>query len=415
MTELIWPWVAIGFSVAALVVARSEVALQRLNTLAWLTLGGGFAWLLFAEQTPLAAAVGVAALAAIVPVAVAAVALVCVRDATTQWPGQLVVYTAAWAALVAGMTNLVVAAGLVRRPLSISVPIAGVGVAAGIAIAGTGRSSLPEAFYGFPLRAGAEPLMWEVGPVPGFMSGIRLAVAAPVPSFWYVILGIGALFGLAGAAVALGKRKPASTLLGVVAVSAVGALASLTSVVSRLSMPGEDAYADEVKRRLLARGQERVIDTGTFSSGEEITVAMADLAPEIFGFVVAASLALVATIALLKDAPKPDPEEELVSLGLGRDAFLRAVTFLWLAWFVTMTEHSNLIGAPGMGSPAEWAFVGTLLITTGLLFAGWKHRDDVLGQRLLQLGPGVAFALWCILAGLSWRFGALPGFSLGVL
>lgn len=434
MSSVIWPIVALVFATAGLFAARrGEKPTQIVNALAWLALGGGFVSLQLSASAPLAAAAGVAALAgcahfrpipndatrrlraaslaAVIPVSVAVVALVCIMDRSSEWGGRIVVYTAAWAALVAGLSNIAAAAGSTRNGLSISTALAGVGVAIGMAIAGTGRSSLPEAFYGFPLRAGDEPLQWILDPVPGFESGLRLAVAVPVDTFLYLVGAVGVFSLTAAVLLAIGKRKAAGFAFGAVPLVSIAAFGSLSSIVAGLGTPSPDPYSDEVKRRLLSRGQERVVDTGRFLSDVDLTVQFADISPEFFGFVAAGLLGLIGLISALRDV---DEGDAAVDFAFARDYMLRGVAFLWMSWFILAVAHFGFLGAPGMASPAEWTFLAGVLASSGLLLAGWRHDENAVTAAAAKFGPGLALLLWFALAGLAWRFGGLPGLSLGI-
>lgn len=409
-----------------------STAFPLVSSLAWIGLAVGLAVLQWADPG-LAVAVGISALAGLTvvrgttdplrrtrllgfalvgPIAAAIGAAVCVRSATSPWGGQLVLFAVTWAGFVGATSAFTAAAGLGRRPLSSSVGLAIAGLSAGIYVAGTGRSSLPDAFYGFSLRAGEVPLYWVLSPVPGFESGMRLSVAVPVPMVGWALVAITAMGVVVAVAAMFGQGRWASRLLGATLLASAGTLVGLPSIVGSLSMPASDAYADEVKRRLLARGGERVVDAGGFLSTSDVTVAMADLGPEIVGLTFIAVLSVVALLAVRRDTGPMEPETDAA---LARDLSFMGLGFLWAAWFVMLVIHDDLIGSPGMGSPAEWVFTGTTLLSTGLVVATWRPGGSLAIQRLREATPGLVLALFFIGAGLAWRFATLPGLSLGVL
>lgn len=408
-----------------------NTAFAYASAVGWVLLALGLALVQWGDPG-LATGVGVAALAGLVvirgpvdaarrarvlsfslvaPIAVGLGALVCVRDATSPWGGQLVLFVATWAAFVAAAAAFTAAAGIVRRPLSSSVGLAIAGIATGILLAGTGRSSLPDAFYGFALRAGEQPLYWTLNPVPGFESGMRLAVAVDVPAFGWFLGAIAVAGGVLALVTMTGRRTGATPILGGVTLGALGALIGLPAIVGSLTMPASDLYADEVKRRLLARGGERVVDAGAFSSTNDVTVAMADLGPEIVGLTFIAVLAFVSLLWVRRDPDGGVPE---VEHAFARDLTFVGLAFLWAAWFAMLVIHDDLIGSPGMGSPAEWVFTGTTILSTGLVALTWRPGGTTAATRLREATPGVLLALLFIAAGLAWRFGTLPGLSLGV-
>lgn len=407
---------------------------RLVNLGGWLALAGSFVFL-FTSLDSLAAAAATAALAglvttrclttdawrrrrilaasAIVPAAVAVAALISIREASTPWSGQLVIFTAAWGAMVAGATSLCAACAVGRRPLSAAVPIAALGVIGGVAIAATGRSSLPDAFYGFPLRTADEPLVWLLDPIPGMESGLRLGVAAPVDQFPIGLAAIAALLVLAAIALQVGRSRIAAGAIGAGGLTAIGLAASIPSVVSGLSVPAAEAYADHVKRLILAAGaNEGSGSTGHFNSTADVIVAMSDLAPEIFGLAILIPACIFAFIGAWRSS-QPTDEQIVVDRAFARDHFARGVAFLWLSWFVMMIAHNGLLGTPALASPGEWVFIGFLLCSTGLMLATWRAESGLLGQ-LAELMPGAVLAAFFVVCGLAWRFGALPGMSLGV-
>lgn len=425
--SMVWPYLVFALGLGA--VFGGERGASWINTAGWLLLAGGFAFLMWSDST-LGAALSVAAIAgfaalpsaaedqrkrvaqfgAIVPTALALCAVICVRDVSSIWGGNIVLFAAAWAALAAALSSFVAAMGTAKRPLSGSVALTIAGAAIATLIAGSGRSSLPEAFYGFSLRTGDEPLQWILGPVPGFESGIRLSVAVPVPALeaGLISLAVIALVGAAGAV--LQRRKLASVPMMLCGLGGLGAVVGLQPLVSSLTMPAADMYANEVKRRLLARGGEQVTSTGGFTSSGDITVAMADVAPEIFGLAMIAFLGIWGFFAIRshpEDAPVLDRK-------LGRDLVARGVAFLWVGWFVLLIIHNELLGAPGMGSPGEWVFTGVCITSTGAALMAWSPPSTRLGEVFDELTPGLLATGLLICTGLAWRFGALPGLSLGI-
>lgn len=427
----VWPYLVFVVAAGAVVVAKRRSAVWT-SSAAWLLLAGGFAFLQWSEAS-LSAAAGIAALAgfaalpassadptrririaafgATVPVTVAIATLVCVRDATPVWGTSFVLFAASWAALIAALSCGVAAIGVTKRPASMSIPAALALTAVAVWLAGSGRSSLPDAYYGFGLRTGEQPLQWVLGPAPGFDTGIRLAVAVEVPEVQAVLLALVLLGVLAAIAIHLDRRRAASTLLGLGGIAAAALLATLSSIVASLSMPGPQPYIDEVRRRLLARGGERVADTGAFTANSDISVAMADLAPEIIGLTLIVCLGIGGAIALRRD--DGDDEHHQIDRLFGRDLLVRSVAFLWVTWFVLVIIHHGLIGAPGMGSPSEWVFTGVCLLATAMLFMRWSPPTSRLGEALEDLTPGLIVAMILLAAALSWRFGTLPGLSLG--
>lgn len=419
-----------------IVLALLAVALRRngdgalVSAMAWVLFAAGLAALTWLE-TPLSVALGVAALApfaavpvsgeshyrlratafgAVAPVAAAIGAIVCMLDATTLWGGKLVLFAATWAALLAAIAAFAAAAGVIRRPVSLSVPVALVGTIAAVVIAGTGRSSLPNAFYGFSLRSDSELLQWVLSPVPGFESGARLLVAAPAPQVetaLYALLGVALV---ATVVVRLQKWVWAKRLFGAVVLGAGALLAALPSIVAGLRLPSADPYADEVKRRLLAqRGGEQLLDLGKFSGEGNISVATMDIAPEIVGLAFAGLLALVAFVALHRDGDAVTDDHDG-----SRGLMAHGVALLWASWFLLLVIHNGFLGAPGIGSPGEWAFTGVCLAATGMVVATWERDESKIWSTIRELTPGVVLAMLMVVIGLSWRFGAIVGLSLGV-
>lgn len=438
--------IALVLAIANVVFGQGSERAQRLiNGAAWLGVIAGFLALQFAEGSlALATAtVSLAGLATVrcitedpdrrrrilgfgsaIPAMIAVVGLICVRDAGGPWSGQMVLYSAAFAAAAAGASSLLASAAVARAPVGSAAALASLGALGGIALVGTGRSSLSEAFYGFPLRAGDEPLQWVMGPVPGFEDGIRLAVAVPVP--WL----LGAIGVLAAAALSAGvlafwaqssgtattSRRLQMAGWGISALGSLGILATLQNTASGLSMPEPDAYAAQVKRMLLARDvADRVPTTGEFTVGADganLSVSLSDLAPEIFGFGLVAIIGALAVFALLRH--RDDESDTAIDLGFARDHALRGIAFLWISWGVLLVVHNVFLGAPGMGAPGEWVYLGVLLAGTGLVLFGWR-MESIVERRVMALAAGLTVAGLLLVAGAAWRFGALPGLSIGAL
>lgn len=429
--------VAVLVAIASMASAwQSERVTRVVNAFAWLLAVGGFAWLQFSTgplelgvAVATASIAGTAALRCMtsdpsrrrrilwfgptVPLALAVTSLVCVRDAMTPWPHQLVIYTAAWAAFTAGLASLTASSALGRRPLGPGLGVAAAGAVGGILVAGTGRSSLAEAFYGFPLSTPDGRLEWVLPPVPGFEDGLRLLAAAPLPTVFWMLVALAAVCAFGGFGVYLRQaRKAVAAAWAAVALGAAGVLASIQPTIAGLAMPDEATYGEYVKRLLLSRNlADRVTNTGTWSRTDEVFVAIGELAPEIFGLTFALGVAAFAIVAVFR---LPDDGEDETDLAFARDHAARGLAFLWLGWFLTMLIHESLFGSPGMGAPGEWILLGVLLSATGLVAATWSP-GGAWGRRLAELVTGLALAAFWLAAGLALRFGALPGFSVGVV
>ncbi len=425
-----WPYVAIVLGLLSIGAARRGPA-PWFEGVSWVMLAAGFAFLMWGEPSIAAAAaiaamagyaavpgsrddaqrLRLAAFAAVVPAVVAGLSIVCIPDVSPIWGPNMVLFAASWAALVAALSSFVAAMGTSRRSISASIGLT-IGAAAGaVLVAGTGRSSL-EAFYGLTLRTGDAVLQWVLGPVPGFESGIRLSVAVAAPQIQWVLIALGALGIAALIAAALRRESVARRTLGAASILAIGMLAGLSSVVGSLQMPSSDPYEAEIKRRLLARGGERVADVGAFNANGDITVAMADLAPEIVGLVFIALLALVAVLVTRRDGDAVEPDFDRAT---SRACLVRGTAFLWGTWFLLLIIHNGLLGSPGMGSPGEWVFTGTCIATSGLVFVAWESPTTRFGEVLHDLIPGLVVTMLLIATALAVRFGALPGLSLGIL
>lgn len=348
---------------------------------------------------------------AAVPIAVAIVGIAGVGDVTSPWGEQVVLYTAAWAALVAGLSGLMAAAALARRPAGPGLGIAAAGAALAVVVAGTGRSSLGDAFYGFPLSTEEGPLRWVVPPTPGFEEGIRLAVAAPLPSVLWLLGAVAAAALVAGGLTWTKFHKLRAACWAACGAAAAGLLGSLQPTVAGIAMPKETPYVEHVERLFLVKNiPGGATDTGAWSSGAEVFVATAHLAPEIFAMVLVAVIALVAAyLAFRPGALSHDALDPMFA----RDHAARGLGFTWIAWFVSAIVHDALYGSPGVGAPGEWALLGVLLGGTGLLLVSW-HRENQLLRVLGELTAGLVVAALLIVAGFAWRFGALPAFSIGV-
>jgi hypothetical protein len=431
-------YAALTLALANALLGQSSERLQRVvNGVAWLGVVGGFLAMQFGEgglavATATASMAGIATLrcltedpdrrrriltfGSIVPAMIAVVGIVCLRDATSAWSGQLLLYAAAWSAMSAGASSLLASAGVARAPLGPGVALASLGALGGIAVVGTGRSSLSNAEYGFPLRAGEEPLQWILGPVPGFEDGIRLAVAAPVPSILWAVGAIGAAVLVAGTLAYLGKARRVQLFAwAAAALGSLGVLGSLQTIAAGLSMPDSAPYADQVKRMLLARDvADRVQGTGEFTVGEQadLSVALADLAPEIFGFGIVILVAAVALFVSVRH--RSDEPADNVDLAFSRDHAARGLAFLWVSWCVLLLVHNLFLGAPGMGAPGEWVYVGLLLAGTGLTLYGWRMESPV-ERHVTALASGLVLGGLLLVVAVAWRFGALPGLSIGVL
>ena len=410
--------------------ARSQRLAANLGAACWVLLAGGFAFVLWGDAD-LAAGVAVAAVAAyaftLVPTeststrlrsaalgasvgATAAItALVCIRDAEPASVGQLVMFVAGWAALIGAAGAFAAAAGHGTCRLMPSVGLGITGASASILIAGTGRSSLQDAFYGMSLRTGEELIRWSIPAVPGAEDGITLNVAVAAPAMQSALTAF-ALAGLVISGLAIfGKRKALQGALAASAVGALGLLAALPSMVASLPLPDSNPYSEEVKRRLLAAGGHRVDNTGAFNGLSDVTVAMADLAPEILGLTLITMLSVVAFVAVWRGETSRTPDVELQRVHLATGAIL-----LWIAWVLHLVIHYNLMGAPGMGSPAEWVFTGLCLAASGIALVARDLPQTQVGNAVADLLGGVLLASLLLVAGLSWRFGALPGMSIGI-
>lgn len=118
--------------------------------------------------------------------------------------------------------------------------------------------------------------------------------------------------------------------------------------------------------------------------------------------------ALAAGRAVVADAP---PNSKTLRAH-ARDATLRAVLLLWVGWFAASLVHRRFLGAVGLGSRSEWFAVGTTLLATGILFAGWEVGDDR-AARIRSTAAPIAVAV-VVVAGLwlSFGFGSPFGLSL---
>lgn len=97
----------------------------------------------------------------------------------------------------------------------------------------------------------------------------------------------------------------------------------------------------------------------------------------------------------------------------GRDCSARAVGLVWLAWTLAILVHWRFLGAPGIGSRAEWFGLGISCLVTGGLLLGWRLGRGT-GARVRR----VAAAIWVagvLIAGiwLSIGFGSPFQLTLG--
>ncbi len=407
------------------------------NAVSWLGAVGGFAYLQFDAGTTasLSVAVSTAALVALavlrpsgrapearrvglgfgvlVPAMLAMVCLTGILDAASSWPRQIVVFTASWAATCAGLAVLMSAAGRARGPVGPGIGLAAAGAAGAALIAGTGRSSLPEAFYGFPLSTVDGPLQWILPPVPGFETGLRLAVAAPVPNGFFALATIAGL-GVLTAAALWSRRSSRLSIAGLFALAgAAGAfLMSIGPTSSGLARPDATPYSEYVKQLLLNRNVgDRVQILGDWSSADEIFVSLALMAPEIFALGFCSLVGIVGALSCWQARDLDHPVDDRWS---ARDDAARGVALLWLGWLVALLVHEALLGSPGLGAPGEWAHVGVLVTGTGLLGIGWAPRNR-LTELVGEVSAGVIVALVFLAAGFAFRFGALFGFSVGIM
>ncbi|AWV89210.1 hypothetical protein [Bradymonas sediminis] len=186
------------------------------------------------------------------------------------------------------------------------------------------------------------------------------------------LMGTAACAGLAALPMTIDLRKSPSyaVALGAVAPLLIGA----TALVLKIDIVGEPADA-----MLLYAGQwaafcaamSAALIASAFSWASRSSAGQGDAASE----------------ARAQDARR---------LGLhARDFALRAVLLGWLSWLVLILIHWRSIGAISMASPADWTFVGALMLATSALLVLWSKRrayyEAILLIYIAILALGICF------------------------
>lgn len=96
-----------------------------------------------------------------------------------------------------------------------------------------------------------------------------------------------------------------------------------------------------------------------------------------------------------------------------RDAAVRAVVLLWMAWSAGALVHRQFIGTTGLGSRSEWFAIGVTLLATGGLLAGWDLDDEGFARLRSMLAPVWVAVVLVVGIWLSFGFGSPFGLSLG--
>jgi hypothetical protein len=129
----------------------------------------------------------------------------------------------------------------------------------------------------------------------------------------------------------------------------------------------------------------------------------------------AASALTGASVAVrgLFRASREEPSPARGLRGHARDAAVRAVVLLWMAWSAGALVHRQFIGSTSLGSRSEWFAIGVTLLAAGGLLVGWEIDEEGFARLRSQLAPIWVAVVVLVGIWLSFGFGSPFGLSLG--
>jgi hypothetical protein len=337
---------------------------------------------------------------------------------------RLLLYAAHWGALGAALTCAIVASGLAsgegwqareRQTPGLSLCIVVAALCGAALIIGAMRGAAAGALWGLPLASEAGAVTWQIPPSARLPQGLWLPVAADLPVL--VWLSAAAMATAVATTVLvhldLGRRAVSA---GFAACAALAVAAVATILGADAALPDPSTYRETALGLLGGvENASEMVDRGEFIVEGAVELQRAQVLPELVLLGLAGVIGLLSAVFTWRKAwpGDADPKARDVVFALhGRDYTLRAVILGWLAWLLAVLIHWNQFGVIGLGSPAEWTAVGTLLAATGLALMSWSRRESAFHAATRELTPGAVFALLVVALALAVAFNSPPGLSI---